>query len=60
MPRYDYECNDCLKRVEIEHNFDDVRSRDCEGCGGMLFKVFTAPAVHFKGTGFYSNDKSAK
>lgn len=59
-PRYDYQCDECLKCYEIIHNFDDVRSLDCEECGGMLFKVFTPPAVHFKGSGFYSNDKSAK
>ena len=32
----------------------------CPECGGELRKVFAPPAISFKGSGFYANDRRDK
>jgi putative FmdB family regulatory protein len=55
VPTYEYRC-------ENGHNFDVVQSMadpavtECEVCGAPVQRVFHAPAVHFKGKGFYNTD----
>ena len=49
MPRYVYDCVGC-GRVEAVHGFfEDIV---CPGCGGPLSRVYTSPAVSFRGAGF--------
>jgi putative FmdB family regulatory protein len=56
MPTYEYECHDCHRRVEAVQKFTDPALTVCEHCGGELRKVFSAPGIAFKGSGFYKND----
>lgn len=56
MPTYEYECQDCKRRVEAVQRFSDPALTTCEFCGGKLRKVFSAVGIVFKGSGFYKND----
>ncbi len=56
MPTYEYECQDCHRRVEAVQKFSDPALVTCESCGGTLRKVFSAVGIVFKGSGFYKND----
>ena len=56
MPTYEYECQDCRRRIEAVQKFSDPVLTTCEYCGGALRKVFSAVGIVFKGSGFYKND----
>jgi putative FmdB family regulatory protein len=63
MPTYEYTCRDCGHTFEIVQSMLDEALTMCPECGGSLRKVFAAPAISFKGSGFYATDhgkKSAK
>ena len=51
MPKYDFTCMKCDTTVEMQVGFDNVTRPTCEKCGEFLTKVWTPPAVHFKGGG---------
>ena len=52
VPKYDFTCMKCDTTVEMHIGFDDVHRPVCEKCGEFLTKVWTPPAVHFKGGGW--------
>ena len=56
MPKYEYACKSCGERLEVVQSFTDDPMTECPACGGVLRKVFSAPAISFKGKGFYRND----
>lgn len=56
MPKYEYACKSCGERLEVVQSFTDDPLTECPACGGVLRKVFSAPAISFKGKGFYRND----
>lgn len=57
MPIYEYECGSCNARFEIMQKFSDKPLKKCAMCGaGPIVKVLSAPALHFKGTGWYVTD----
>ena len=56
MPLYEYQCNSCGERSEILQRASDSPSPHCPKCGGELKKLFSSPAIQFKGSGFYVND----
>lgn len=56
MPKYEYACKSCGQRLEVTQSFSDAPLTECEACGGPLRKVFSAPAITFKGSGFYRTD----
>jgi putative FmdB family regulatory protein len=62
MPTYEYLCRDCGHGFDIVQSFKDESLTICPACGGVLRKVFAAPAISFKGSGFYATDsrKGAK
>ncbi len=60
MPLYEYECLQCERRSEVIQRFDDPPLTICAHCGGALRKVLSAPAVQFKGTGWYVTDYAGK
>ena len=62
MPLYEYECGSCGHRFERIQKFSDPPERVCPKCGGEVHKLMAAPAVQFKGSGWYVTDygKSTK
>lgn len=55
MPLYEYECQQCHRRVEKIQKFSDAPLTVCPHCGGALERTLTAPAVQFKGSGWYKD-----
>ncbi|HEY9420592.1 MAG TPA: FmdB family zinc ribbon protein [Thermoanaerobaculia bacterium] len=60
MPIYEYECRSCGKRTEILQRMDEAPLAACPQCGGEVKKLFSAPAVQFKGSGWYVTDYAGK
>ena len=61
MPLYEYECAVCGHRFELIQRFSDPPLEACVACGkGPVHKLLSAPAVHFKGTGWYVTDYAKK
>ncbi|MGH7273980.1 MAG: FmdB family zinc ribbon protein [Nitrospiria bacterium] len=60
MPVYEYHCQSCGKRIEKIQKFSDPPLKQCEVCGGTLKKILSAPALVFKGTGWYVTDYGGK
>jgi putative FmdB family regulatory protein len=56
MPKYEYACKSCGERLEVTQSFTDAPLTTCPACGGELRKVFSAPSITFKGSGFYRTD----
>lgn len=55
MPLYEYQCQHCHRRVEKIQKFSDAPLTTCPHCGGVLERTLTAPAVQFKGSGWYKD-----
>jgi putative FmdB family regulatory protein len=60
LPLYEYRCRKCGARVEKIQKFSDKPLRTCEKCGGELERLVSAPAIQFKGTGWYVTDYARK
>ncbi len=56
MPVYEYACPDCSLRYERREGFDAPSTQRCPKCGGTARRVFSAPPILFKGSGFYVTD----
>jgi len=56
MPIYEYQCTKCNDRTEVIQKFTDPPYAACAKCGGEVRKLMSAPAIQFKGSGFYKND----
>ncbi len=60
MPLYEYKCSNCHHRIEIVQKVNDKPPKKCPKCGSSLVKVISAPALHFKGNGWYITDYPPK
>ncbi len=60
MPLYEYQCKKCKHKFEKIQKFSDRPIKKCPECGGPVEKVMHAPAVQFKGTGWYVTDYAGK
>jgi putative FmdB family regulatory protein len=56
MPLYEYECQKCGHRFERIQKFSDAMVKKCPECGGKVEQMISAPAVQFKGSGWYVTD----
>ena len=69
MPTYEYQCRTCETRFDVVQSFADdaltscpraeeaVSPAECVLPGeGVVKKVFSVPAITFKGDGFYKTD----
>ncbi len=56
MPLYEYKCQSCGKTFEVIQKFADEPLKTHPECGGIVEKLFSAPAFHLKGTGWYATD----
>jgi putative FmdB family regulatory protein len=59
MPLYEYQCPVC-GRFEIIQKFSDARLTVCPTCGRKVERLLSAPAIQFKGTGWYVTDYAKK
>ena len=59
MPLYEYECpkDGTFERMQ---KFSDPPVTACPVCGGPVEKLLSAPAIQFKGTGWYVTDYARK
>src|SRR6266513_2248340 len=60
MPLYEYQCEKCGHRFEKIQKFSDKMVKKCPECGGKVEQMISAPAVQFKGTGWYVTDYAKK
>ena len=59
MPLYEYQCGQC-GRFEVIRKFSDPPLSVCPTCGSEIQKLLSAPAIQFKGTGWYITDYARK
>jgi putative FmdB family regulatory protein len=55
MPLYEYKCKKGHV-FDVMQSFSDEPLTKCEICGAKAERVLSAPAIHFKGSGFYNTD----
>ncbi len=60
MPLYEYQCKSCHTLTERIQKFSDPPLTICPHCGGELEQMLSAPAVQFKGAGWYVTDYARK
>jgi putative FmdB family regulatory protein len=60
MPLYEYECESCGATFEVIQKFSDHSVETCRTCGGKVRRLLSAPAIQFKGTGWYITDYARK
>ncbi len=60
MPIYEYECKKCKAHMEVLQKASDKPPAKCRKCGGRLERMASAPAIQFKGSGWYVTDYGGK
>ena len=60
MPLYEYRCLKCDRHTDKIENMNGPHLKKCPHCGGKVESVITAPAIQFKGSGWYVNDYGRK
>ncbi|OFW02823.1 MAG: hypothetical protein A3I61_11900 [Acidobacteria bacterium RIFCSPLOWO2_02_FULL_68_18] len=61
MPLYEYECDACGRRFELIRRYSDPAVDSCTVCGkGPVRRLFSSPAIQFKGSGWYVTDYARK
>jgi putative FmdB family regulatory protein len=61
VPLYEYQCKACHHRFEKIQKFSDPIVTKCPECGkDEVEQMISAPAVQFKGSGWYVNDYAKK
>lgn len=56
MPLYEYRCGACGSVFEVMQKFSDDALTVHEDCGGPVQRLLSAPALQFKGSGWYITD----
>jgi putative FmdB family regulatory protein len=56
MPLYEYQCENCGEVFELIQKFSDEPTATHEKCGGNVHRLISAPALQFKGSGWYITD----
>jgi putative FmdB family regulatory protein len=60
VPLYEYKCLNCGRRTEKIEKVSGPHLKKCPHCGGKVESVITAPAIQFKGAGWYVTDYAGK
>lgn len=60
LPLYEYRCTECGNRYEKIQKLSEAPDTACPKCGGKVERPLSAPALQFKGAGWYINDYSSK
>ena len=59
MPIYEYRC-DKGHTFDVMQSMSDAPLTTCQVCEAPVQKVLHAPAIHYKGSGFYTTDYGTK
>ena len=60
MPLYEYQCTKCHRRTEKIEKVAGPHLNKCPHCGGKVEPMVSAPAIQFKGSGWYVTDYAGK
>ena len=60
MPLYEYRCKKCGHIFEKIQSFSAPEEKECPVCKGEVERLISAPAIQFKGAGWYVNDYAGK
>lgn len=60
MPLYEYECVKCRHRFEKIEGHNSSETKKCPKCGAKAERQLSAPAIQFKGSGWYVTDYGGK
>jgi len=60
VPLYEYQCVKCKRRTEKIERVAGPHLRKCPHCGGKVERLQSAPAIQFKGSGWYVTDYAGK
>jgi putative FmdB family regulatory protein len=60
VPLYEYQCQKCHHRFERIESAKASEVKKCPKCGGKAKRQLTAPAIQFKGSGWYVTDYAGK
>jgi putative FmdB family regulatory protein len=60
MPLYEYKCSKCHSVFEVIQKVTESPLKKCVKCGGAATKMISAPAIQFKGSGWYITDYAKK
>jgi len=60
LPLYEYKCVKCGKKTEKIETVAGPHLKKCPHCGGRVEQAITAPAIQFKGSGWYVTDYAGK
>jgi putative FmdB family regulatory protein len=60
VPLYEYRCKACGHVFEKIQSFSAPEEKECPVCNGEVERLLSAPAIQFKGAGWYVNDYAGK
>jgi len=60
LPLYEYRCTQCGHRVEKIEKVSGPHLKNCPQCNGKVERLPAAPAIQFKGSGWYVTDYARK
>ncbi len=60
MPLYEYKCLKCGRNTEKIEAVAGPHLKKCPNCGGKVEILLSAPAIQFKGSGWYVTDYAGK
>lgn len=60
MPLYEYQCEKCGHRFEKIESLSASTTKKCPKCGAKAERLLAAPAIQFKGSGWYVTDYAGK
>jgi putative FmdB family regulatory protein len=60
VPLYEYRCTQCGHQFEKIQSFSSPELKECPVCKGEVERLLSAPAIQFKGAGWYVNDYAGK
>jgi putative FmdB family regulatory protein len=60
VPLYEYKCVKCGHRFEKIESVSAAATKKCPECGGKAERLLAAPAIQFKGSGWYVTDYAGR